>query len=562
MIRRLVVVTLTLLACHAQVPCLHADPDTAGLIPASAAEQCGLERVWFTQTRVLPVRGETPYLRLHVSLSKSQTIAQVTDQHGQKYNFSERNLNTFGEPLGVEGAKQAANEKVRLLKLNGVDATVETQVVPDITLYVAGSGGIVQAVDAETGRMLWSTPVGRSDYFTTSLAASDDFVAIVNGQHLFLLSTADGSVLEERRMAGGVPAAGPAILGKTVFVPMLNGQLQTYQFGPGAPRWPSVYRSKGVVRFPPTAVGALVLWPTDAGMISAIDPAGPGAQFRLQLDDPIAGPLVYAPPRQILAVTRAGYLYSFDAKTGGVMWRYSSGNMTAEPASVVNDTVFVASREAGMRAVATATGEEKWWAQGVNHFIAATKDRIYASTGANVLMVLDAQTGKVVAELALRPKDRAFVNNQTDRLYIGTDTGLLQCLRQLDAYWPTVHVTGGELAAEEAAAGEAEKEKKPGAKQPADEGAKPTDPFAPGQGDNVDPFGGKPAPGPEPAKKEPAAGPKPAPNANPFEPGGGDAKAKPAAEADEDGGSEPQAEAEADAESEAPAEAGKGAPPN
>lgn len=562
MIRRLVVVTLTLIACYAQVPRLYADPDTAGLIPESAAEQCGLERVWFTQTRVLPVRGETPYLRLHVSLTKSQTIAQVTDEHGQKYNFSERNLNTFGEPLGVEGAKQAANEKVRLLKLNGVDATIDTQVVPDITLYISGSGGMVQAVDAETGRMLWSTPVGHSDYFTTSLAATDEFVALVNGQQLYLLSTDDGSVLDQRRVTGGVPAAGPAVLGKMVFIPTLSGQLHVYKFGPKAPHWPSVYRSKGVVHFPPTAVGAFIMWPTDTGTITAIDPARAGAQFRLQLDDPIAGPLVYAPPRQIMAVTQAGYLYSFDAVTGGIMWRYSSGNMTAEPASVVNDTVFVVSREAGMRAVATATGQEKWWARDINHFIAATKDRVYASTRENVLTVLDAQTGKIVAEIPLRPKDRAFVNNQTDRLYIGTQTGLIQCLRPLDAYWPTVHVTGAELAAEEAAETEGQKEKKSGAKQPADDGAKPADPFAPGGGDNADPFGGKPAPGPEPAKKEPAAGQKPAPNANPFEPGGGDAKSKPAADADADGASEQPGTAEEDTQSEPPAEAKKDATPN
>lgn len=556
MIRRLVVVTLSLIACHMQAPLLHAESDSAGLIPPSVAQQYGLERAWFTQTRVSPLRGETPYLHLHVSQTRSQTICRVTDQHGQVYDFSERHLDLFGKPLGVEGAQKAAAEKVRLLsELNGISATVEQQVVPDITLYISSSGGVVQAADAETGRIRWTLPVGRSDYYTTELAANDEVVGLINGQDLYILHAADGTLVDKRRVVGGAPAAGPALLGTKLFVPTLSGQLHSYQFGPGEPRWPGIYRSKGTVRFAPTSVGSYVMWPTDAGIITAIDPSRFGARFRLQLGDPIAGPLVFAPPTQVLTVTTSGYLYSFDVRTGGIMWRYSTGDATAEPASVVDDTVYVVSAHAGMRAVTTATGEEKWWAQGVKHFVAATKDRVCVTTGANVLTVLDAQNGKVLAAIPLHPKDRAFVNNQTDRIYIGTETGLMQCLHMLGAHWPTIHVTGAEVAAAAAAQAQGNVLQQSGSKTEA-EGAKkaaPADPFATGPAAGADPFGGKPAAEKEPpadeepakkeppadegpAEKEPATGKKPAtePEANPFEDGSGDGAEKPAAEADGD----------------------------
>ncbi len=238
-------------------------------------------------------------------------------------------------------------------------------------------------------------------------------VALVNGQHIYMLRADDGTLIEDRRMVGGAPAAGPAIAGTTLFVPTLRGQLLAYRFGPGDPRWPEVYYSKGTVRFAPTAVGNHVMWPTDAGIITAIDPGRPGAKFRLKLDDPIAGPLVYSPPTQMLTVTESGYLYSFDVKTGGIMWRFSTGDATAEPASVVGETVYLVSRHAGMRAMATTTGEEKWWARGVRHFIAATKDKVYAATDANVMMMLDANSGKILFEIP-DESHRPHVRQQPD----------------------------------------------------------------------------------------------------------------------------------------------------
>lgn len=520
MIRRLVIAALSLLACHLPMASVMAQPIDGGLIPVSVAQQYGLERAWYTQARLSPARVELVYLKLHVSTTRSQTIFRVTDQYGMTTNYSERHLDVFGQALGVEGAQKAANEKVRLLKLNGVDATVEQNVVPDITLYFSSSTGIVQAADAETGLIRWTASVGRSDYHTTELAASDELVATVNGQNLYVLRADDGTAVAQRRVAGGTPATGPAIAGMTVFVPTLSGELHAYRFGPDAHPWTKIFRSTGAVQFPPTAIGDSIVWPTDAGVVTAIDPTRAGAKYRLQFDDPIAGPLVYSPPARMLAVTNSGYLYSFDVKSGAIRWRYSTGDATAEPASVVGSTAYLVTRNAGMRAIDTATGAEKWWARDVAHFVAATKNRVYTTTTNNVLTLLDVDSGQILAEIPLNLGDKAFVNNQTDRIYIGTETGLIQCLREQDAYWPTVHVTGGEFAAMQAAEEAAAAAQRKGIRKPADGDAQPTDPFAPA-GAGRDPFA-KPAA--EPAQPQPA---KPQPD-NPFE----DGNASPPANAD------------------------------
>ena len=259
----------------------------------------GLERVWFTQLDGTTAPGASGNLQLVVSLDQSQTISLVTDQNGVKYSFSERNLDTFGQPLGVDGAANAAAEKVRLLKArDGLEATVETNKVPDIRIIGTTTRGVVHSIDAESGRLLWKTPVGNSTYPTTAAAANDKWVAVVNGQRLYVLQTSDGSVVAERRFSGSVPASNPALTGDTAFVPMLSGQLIAYGFSPEAPSWPNMYYAQGVVKYPPTAIGKRVFWATEKGIVTAASAGQPTVDYRVRLDDPIAGPIVYLAARQ------------------------------------------------------------------------------------------------------------------------------------------------------------------------------------------------------------------------------------------------------------------------
>jgi hypothetical protein len=115
--------------------------------------------------------------------------------------------------------------------------------------------------------------------------------------------------------------------------------------------------------------------------------------------------------------------------------------------------------------------------------------------------------------------DLHIMNVQTDRIFLGTSGGLLQCLRETNSHYPVVHF------------GEIKKKKappvlKPGQKptEPADAGGgKPADPFSAPAGQ--DPFaapgaaapkGAKPAPGAAADPFAPAAAPAPAPGADPF----------------------------------------------
>lgn len=517
MIRRLPFISLAVFSVCLPVIASAAERLDAELIPAHDARRVGLERVWFTQLDGSPAPGSSGNLQLLVSLDQSQTICLVTDQNGVKYSFSERNLDMFGKPLGAEGAAKAAAEQIRLLKArDGLDATVEQQKVPDVHIIATTTRGVVHSIDAESGRLLWKTPVGNSTYPTTAAAVNDKWVAVVNGQRLYMLQTADGSIVAERRFSGSVPAASPALTGDTAFVPMLSGQLIAYGFGPAAPSWPNVYYAQGVVRFPPTAIGKRVLWATEKGIVTAALASQPTVDYRVRLDDPIAGPIVYLPPDKMVVVTTNGYLYCMDYRSGALLWRYSSGDRTAQPASVVGTQAYLVSREAGMQAVSTDIGEQKWWAPTITQFVAATKTKVYAVNAAGRLAILDIQNGSLLGELNLNLKDRVFVNNQTDRVYVGTHTGIVQCLRETSAYWPTIHATGAE-----AIPARAEGTPEEGADAAPAAADQPDDPFAnPGAGAKPEaeakPEAGKPA-DEDPFGEKPADAPADDPKSDPFE---------------------------------------------
>ncbi len=217
---RLVLPLLVLLVSVPANRVLHAEPGD-GLVLPSVANQHGLERVWFTQMRLTP-GGEIVDLKLHVSATSANAVPSEIGTGHDRYDFRSRPGHLCA-PLGDAGAGKVAADKARLLRLDGIETEIEKVVVPDITMFVATSAGMIYGIDAETGAQLWETAVGSVYYPTTTLAVCERRLAVVNGQSLFLIDTGTGKVLETRRVVGG-PGAGPAIAEDVIRVPVTSAR--------------------------------------------------------------------------------------------------------------------------------------------------------------------------------------------------------------------------------------------------------------------------------------------------------------------------------------------------
>lgn len=579
--------SLLLLLCMAA----SAQAEFGSLISPMQARRYGLDRIWFTQVELDAARGRIKDIQYFVSSAQSYTIHEVQYRE-RKRVFTERDVDEFGQPVGVEGAKKLAEEYLDDLKVQEIleklelpiqledqvrrlystyrdmknvtapedppaagaeprdsidaarelteeekqqvaamaeqqftegmnalltdeqevkfkelqaqepEAKLETQRVPEITLYVTTDRGTIHAIDAETGRTRWAVVVGRRDFPTERVGASEDWVAVLNGSDLYLL-TRDTGEIAWKRSVKGVPSAGPAITDTYVVVPTFSGLVELYDLYETR-TLPEIYRSNGRILIQPIATADSVAWPTDRGFLYVARANKKGVRFRLEARDTIVSQPSYAPPGRFFTASIDGDVYCVKEMDGDELWRFTTGEPISNTPVPVGEQLFVVSDKGILYALKQETGEELWWTPRIKSFVSASKDRVYCLGFADRLVILDAKTGGRIASMGADLLDIFYTNIQTDRIFLGNKTGVIQCLRETQMEWPLVH--GGlaetkvkerpEIIQEGPDAGVG----KPAPKQPATPfGGGGANPFG-GAGGGANPFGGgagaKPKPNP------------------------------------------------------------------
>jgi outer membrane protein assembly factor BamB len=407
------------------------------LVNLDIAERYGLERAWYTQARVNPARDQIGGMFLYVSSTRAQNIFEVVTSSGQRTVFSDRNLDLYGDPLGIEGAQKQAEDRRRLLELQGIEAQVEQRVVPDVTLFISTNSGIIHAIDAETGATRWVAAAGKRDYPASTPAVSEDFVAVANGSTVYLLNSEDGHIIWERQV-NGIPSGSAAIADGQVLVTTMNGTVESYSID-NPEKLPILYRSRGSIHFSPTLTRNSVAWATDRGDVNMVVPGKQQIRYRFMTNDAIAGPVAFLPPEQLFVSTHTGFLYSFDETRGDLLWQYSTGEQVEQPPLVINGVAYLATKYRGMHAINAIDGMQQWWSPGVQQLLAITESHLYAMTSDSHFVIIDINNGTQLARIPAYANDFLFTNTVSDRIYIGSLDGLIQCLHERGDDWPTIH---------------------------------------------------------------------------------------------------------------------------
>jgi outer membrane protein assembly factor BamB len=536
----------TLLLCLAVPAIATAQTSRSGLISTNAASRLGLTRDWFSQVNVDRARGRVTYATTHVNNSHTHTLFQVV-YDGGKLEFSELSRDRFGKQLGPIGAVELAAERIveitRDMKaregsdtmMDDLTATEQAaeqvlqnirdfrskqetsreevevpsveefaaplfnrvkaapdflprfqrRVIPQVTLYVATDQGVVHAIDGETGKTRWSVPIGRPNHPNMAPAANDKYVAVVNGSMLFIVDNQTGKTVWERKL-GHAPGASPAVTEETVFVPMVSGHLEMYKlFRLDEEFQPARYFvSAGRNFLPPlTTPNGSVCWPTDRGYLYVAGGDSNRLRFRLEANKKIESPATFAPPDLILVSSIDGYVYCVKELSGNIIWRFSTGQPISQSPIPIGNSVFVVTDEFGLFRVDIENGKEIWWSPRIRRFLSASATRVYCEGDRGQLVVLDLETGGRIGAIDTAGLDLKLLNAQTDRIYLGTKKGLIQCLHETSLDLPIVHQA--EEARQKPKRAKSDKAVKP------DDGVKPAgggkDPFG---GGGKDPFGG------------------------------------------------------------------------
>lgn len=383
---------------------------------------------------------------------------------------------------------------------------VQHAVLADDQLFVLTTAGVVQAMDAKTGSTDWVTRIGNPNYPSLGPAASPMYVALVNGSTVTVLDRETGNMKISHELSGGA-GGGPALTDEYVFVPMFTGKMDAYSLdGERGAAW--FYASTGYVFDAPVATVESVIWPTDRGYLYVANANATGVRYRFESSGQINGGPAVA-NGVIYASSSNGYLYAISEPSGKQRWRYSTGSAIDRSPVVVSDRIYVATERPSLHCVST-TGSALWESPDVVQFAGASKSRVYGLDRMGDLLIIDSNSGVQLGQVRTTSTTHAIINSQTDRIYLISDTGLVQCLHEIGADEPTMHV---QLAPPKQEASD-------GREQPTREQQPPSD-DKPVERDVPNPFSGP----------EDSTNPFGAPSGNPF---GGDEEAEPANPFDSD----------------------------
>jgi outer membrane protein assembly factor BamB len=399
------------------------------------------------------------------------------------------------------GLKRAWFAQVRL---DPARNDMERAVLMGNRLSVLTSAGVLHELNALTGETMWIAPVGNPEYPSLGPTANEQYVALINGSTLYVLDRIDGRPVKIRAV-GGAPGAAPALSSKHVFVPLFTGRIEAYPLDEQI-LTPWYYQSFGRAVVPPLATAESFVWATDAGRLYVGRLPELGVRFRLETSSEILAQPAYRKPF-VYAATIDGEVFAMHELTGARRWKYATGFPVTRAAAAVEDRVFVTSEEPALHCIDAEKGLVQWEAPNITQFAALSRDRVYGVDKLGRLVALDAKSGAVIGRMPTDIATHALVNDQTDRIYLISQTGLVQCLHELTADEPLDHKP--KPTEEQQPTGVAETEP--------DESAEPAD-MAPAEPDVVEepsPFGEVDTEVEEPEEGEPDDAEMPA--ENPFD---------------------------------------------
>lgn len=355
------------------------------------------------------------------------------------------------------------------------------------TLYAQTDKAIIHAIDAETGKTLWWKQVGEPRHPSMTPGADRDWLAVVNGTRLYVLNRFNGDLLYRKDLSE-TPGAGAALSAQRVYVPLRSGLIVAYRLEPpidpaqedkmdlpsAEPPMseterreklqlradlydPLFCQSYGHARVQPlvtreSAREEYVVWPTDRGLLNVARikrPAGNlmALEYRLETGATIVGRPAYLPPNPkvpgdsglIVAVSRDGFVYTIQEKSGELLWRFSIGEPIVESPAVFEDRVYVSAQLGGMYCLAIKTREDLWFAPDIVQFVAASKTKVYTADRLGRLVVLNAQNGVRLNVISTVNMPIRLLNTQTDRIYLADKRGLIQCLHEVGQTEPIVY---------------------------------------------------------------------------------------------------------------------------
>jgi len=253
-----------------------------------------------------------------------------------------------------------------------------------------------------------------------------------------------------------LPSCGTACDDDRVMVGLANGRLVGYSLRETRPKGPPVVRDKPVEIWGWQTSGSILTHPLPAEHVVAFGSSDGRvyvcindertALYRIRTGGPIGSGLGAYGTRTLLIPSADHNLYAVDLLTSDVLWTFASGAPIAQEPIIAGEDIFVINQTGSLSLLDPATGSLRWATptQG-GQLTAVSGSKIYLRSFHNDLYVVDRASGRVLADpsstfrragLNLREYNLSMLNRFDDRMYFGTDSGMVVCLREMGSNQP------------------------------------------------------------------------------------------------------------------------------
>ncbi len=426
------------------------------MISSAQVNRAGLTVEWFTQLDVRP-GGKIVDTALVVNPDNSTTFFAL--EYGtQREVISQRDFDAFGKVMGIEGAQARAEVRKEILddELAALGRKYEVKInrytLPESTIYALTDTGLVNAIDGDTGRLKWSTRIGSSRLPSIGIGANHHYVAAINGIKVFCLDVTNGKILFAID-SKGIATSSPAVGGEEpkaedgengyVFVPLTNGLIEKFPIennGTGS----SFYKSVGTPTARPLVTEKTISWPTNKGHYNVVrrSTLSNGLSYRLRAYAPIISP-ANALGKIIYVASLDGFVYAIEEVQGTIVWEMSTGEQISQSPIPVHNEVYVITDANDLFRVDALTGvHTKGWEEpmaGIVNYVGRSESKLYVTDRLGHLVAIDLKSGQKVGQVLLSELDLILPNYLSDRLYVGYDSGMIQCLREIGKPMPHYH---------------------------------------------------------------------------------------------------------------------------
>ncbi len=493
------------------------------LVSQDDARQLGMEIMWRTQVIMGPRSNMQTIKQV---FGKSKKLVKFVVTNGETVEeFFEDDVDRFGRKIGVLGAQERADARLERYKSIGFDtATVErvvedtsqleaklkdlqtkyeaaqgfekvklsqeisatkarrNRLLPEITLLAQNSSTMVQSIDGRNGKTNWIQQIGKRNHPSLPIVVKRDHFAIINGSEVYCCLLENGRVLWQH-VCRGAPGSRAAMTKDSIFVPMVNGFIEQFQIKDGnAPTGDIVSIGKSFLGA--TSSDSTVAWPSGRGELNvAYDTREAQAvSYRLVPKKKIVSNAAFLSP-YLFATSTDGSIYCLRELGGTIMWDLPTGIPISKSPVPVGKFVYYIDDNDVLNQVTIDGGIPTWSTRNIAEIVSVSGKRIYCLDKQRHLVAYDISTGGFIGALTSLPVEFVYNNTMTDRIIVGTNRGVIQCLREVDQVEALMHVSP-EVADES----KAQTKQKPqqGTTQP---GGGNTNPFG-GGADPGDPFGG------------------------------------------------------------------------